>query len=151
MMRLPMILAVARAEARSTRRLARYWIFAVLSVLASFLIYLQYAAMHGFASRFSATIGSTGPRYLMAFIGIYLVIIFVVGLIFLAFDVRSRDVRERMVEVLDSRPVSNAEFLIGRTLGLVVMAWIPVLFVGLVLQTFGMTAISLDLPIGEPV
>ncbi|MCZ6641419.1 MAG: hypothetical protein O7F71_07580, partial [Gammaproteobacteria bacterium] len=151
MTRLPMILAIARAEIRSTRRLARYWVFAVLSVLASFLIYMQYAAMHGFASRFSATIGSAGPRYLMAFIGLYLVIIFVVGLIFLAFDVRSRDVRERMVEVLDSRPVSNAEFLIGRTLGLVLMAWIPVLFVGLVVQTFGMTAISLDLPIGEPV
>ncbi|MFB3105328.1 MAG: hypothetical protein ACE1ZA_10410, partial [Pseudomonadales bacterium] len=132
MIRIPLILAIARAETRSTRRLARYWIFAVLSVLVSFLIYMQYAAMHGFASRFSATIGSMGPRYLMAEIGLYMVIIFVTGLIFLAFDVRARDIRERMVEVLDSRPVSNAEFLIGRTLGLVLMAWIPVLVFGLV-------------------
>ena len=151
MIRLPLILAIARAEIRSTRRLARYWIFAVLSVLVSFLIYMQYAAMHGFASRFSATIGSMGPRYLMAEIGLYMVIIFVTGLIFLAFDVRARDIRERMVEVLDSRPVSNAEFLIGRTLGLVLMAWIPVLVFGLVVQAFGLIAISLGLPIGEPV
>ena len=31
-MQLPMILAIARAEIRSVRRLARYWMFAVLSV-----------------------------------------------------------------------------------------------------------------------
>ncbi len=151
MIRLPMILAISRAETRSTRRMARYWVFAVLSVLASFLMYMQYAAMHGFASRFSATIGSMGPRYLMAEIGLYMVIIFITGLIFLAFDIRARDVRERMVEVLDSRPVSNAEFLIGRTFALVLMAWIPVLVFGLVVQAFGVIAISLDLPIGEPI
>ncbi|MCZ6643083.1 MAG: hypothetical protein O7F71_16015 [Gammaproteobacteria bacterium] len=151
MIRIPLILAISRAETRSTRRLARYWIFAVLSVLVSFLMYMQYTVMHGLTSRFSATIGSMGPRYLMAEIGLYMVIIFVTGLIFLAFDVRSRDIRERMVEVLDSRPVSNGEFLIGRTLGLVLMAWIPVLIFAFVAQAFGLIAMSLDLPIGEPI
>jgi ABC-type transport system involved in multi-copper enzyme maturation permease subunit len=151
MMRLPMIWAIARAEIRSTRRLTRYWVFAVLSVLLAFLFYMQYAAIHGFASNISATVGAMGPRYLISSMGIYLLIIFLLGLIFLAFDIRARDVRERMAEVLDSRPVSNAELLVGRSLGLVIMAWLPVLFTAGLLQTFGSIALLFDWPLGEPV
>jgi hypothetical protein len=107
-MRISMILAVARAEMRSVRRLVRYWLFAVVSVLASFAFYAYYAALHGFLSRLSATIGAIGPRYLVGAMGIYILAIFLLGLIFLAFDVRARDERERMAEVLDSRPLSRS-------------------------------------------
>ena len=113
-MRLPMILAIARAEIRSVRRLVRYWVFALLSVLFTFLAYGYYTVIHTLASRFSATVGAVGPRYLMSGVGLYFVVIFLLGLIFLAFDVRARDERERIAEVLDSRPVSNPEFLAGR-------------------------------------
>ena len=150
-MRLSMILAIARAEIRSVRRLARYWMFSVLSVGITFLIYIYYAGIHGFASRFSATIGATAPRYLMSFVGMYLLVIFLIGLIFLAFDVRARDVRERMAEVLDSRPLSNIELLVGRTLGLVLMAWAPVLVVAVAMQAFGATALIFDWYLGEPI
>ena len=150
-MRLPMILAVARAEMRSVRRLVRYWLFAILSVGATFAIYLYYGAIHGFLSRLSATIGAIGPRYLVPAMGIYLMAIFLLGLIFLAFDVRARDERERMAEVLDSRPLSNTEFLVGRSLGLVLMAWAPVLLVAILLQSFGALALSLGWYLGEPV
>ena len=49
-MRFPMLLAIARAEIRSTRRLIRYWIFAGLSVLLTVAIYLYYGFLHGFAT-----------------------------------------------------------------------------------------------------
>ncbi len=151
MMQLPMILAIARAEVRSVRRLVRYWLFAILSVLFTFLTYGYYAGIHFFASRFSASVGAVGPRYLMSGVGLYFVAIFLVGLIFLAFDVRARDERERIAEVLDSRPVSNTEFLIGRALGLVAMAWGPVLFMAAVLQAVGLLAVRLDWYVGEPI
>lgn len=150
-MRLSMILAVARAEVRSVRRLARYWLFATLSVMATFAIYLYYAAIHGFLSRLSATIGAIGPRYLVPAMGIYIMATFLLGLIFLAFDVRARDERERMVEVLDARPVSNAEVLVGRSLGLVAMALAPVLLVSALFQMFGLLAVTLGWYFGEPV
>ena len=143
--------AVATAEMRSTRRLARYWVFAVLSVLISFIMYMQYAVMHGMGSHLSATIGAMGPRYLISAIGLYLLILFLVGLVFLAFDVRTRDIRERMVEVLDVRPLSNAEFLVGRGLALVLMSVAPLIFVGLAIQGFGTLAGTLDWAIGERV
>ena len=151
MIRLPMILAIARAEIRSVRRLIRYWMFSILSVGITFLIYLYSAALHGFFSRFSATVGAMGPRYLMPAMGLYILMIFLLGLIFLAFDVRARDERERIAEVLDSRPVSNLELLVGRSLGLVLMAWAPVLFAAVALQAFGSLALMLDWYLGEPV
>jgi ABC-type transport system involved in multi-copper enzyme maturation permease subunit len=150
-MRLSMILAVARAEIRSVRRLARYWVFAILSVGMTFAIYMYYGAIHGFLSRMSATIGAIGPRYLVPAMGIYVMAIFLLGLIFLAFDIRARDERERMAEVMDSRPVSNTELLVGRGLGIVLMAWAPVLVVAIGFQAFGSLATALGWYLGEPV
>jgi ABC-type transport system involved in multi-copper enzyme maturation permease subunit len=150
-MRFRMILAIARAEIRSVRRLVRYWVFAILSTLASLAIYGYYAALHGFLSRLSATVGAIGPRYLASAMGIYLMAIFLLGLIFLAFDVRARDEREHMAEVLDSRPMSNTELLLGRTLGLVLMALAPVLFVVVAYQSFGSLSVMLGWYVGEPV
>ena len=60
MIQLSMILAIARAEIRSVRRLARYWMFAVLSVGITFLIYIYYAGIHGFFSPTSVSIGAAG-------------------------------------------------------------------------------------------
>ncbi len=151
MMRLPMILTIAGAEVRSVRRLVRYWVFALLSVAFTFLAYGYYTVIHTLASRFSGTVGAAGPRYLMSGIGLYLVVFFLVGLIFLAFDVRARDERERIAEVLDARPVSNLEFLIGRVLGLVAMAWGPMLFTAIALQAVGALAVGLDWYGGEPI
>ena len=112
-MRLSMILAIARAEIRSIRRLVRYWIFATVSAGLALLLYFYYAGIHGFVSRFSATAAAASPRYLLVVMGIVLTSIFLLGLIFLAFDVRARDERERMAEVLDVRPLSNIELLAG--------------------------------------
>jgi hypothetical protein len=116
-----------------------------------FVIYLYHAAIHGFLSRLSATIGAIGPRYLVPAMGIYVLAIFLLGLIFLAFDIRARDERERMAEVLDARPLSNLEFLTGRSLGLVLMAWAPVLLVAIGFQVFGSLALAFGWYLGEPV
>ena len=140
-MRMRMTWAIARAEMRSLRRLTRYWVFSILAILVAFAGYMQYAVIHSLASSMSATVGIMGPRYLVSALGLYVLIIFLVGLVFMAFDVRARDVRERMAEVLDTRPVSNLEFVFGRGLGLVLMALAPVLVLGLILQTFGTLAI----------
>ncbi|MCZ6508743.1 MAG: hypothetical protein O7A04_11955, partial [Acidobacteria bacterium] len=150
-MGLSMNLAIARAEMRSVRRLVRYWIFSVLSIGITCLIYLYYAAIHGFVSRLSATVGAAGPRFLISALGIYVLAIFLLGLIFLAFDVRARDERERMAQVLDSRPLSNVELLVGRSLGLVFMAWVPVLVAMSLMQVFGGLALAFGWWLGEPV
>ena len=55
-MRFSMIRAIAAAERRSIRRLARYWVFFSLALLIGSLIYLQYAVLHGLGTHLSATI-----------------------------------------------------------------------------------------------
>lgn len=146
-----MIMAIASAEMRSTRRLARYWVFTVLATLAGIATFAQLTVMHGFFSHLSATVGSMSPRFTISGVGLYLTVMFLVGLIFIAYDIRSRDERERMSEVLDSRPVSNLEYLLGRGIGLVFMVWIPILFVTSCMQVFGYLAQALGWPIGEPI
>ena len=138
MMRIPMMLVVAKAEMRSTRRLFRYWLFVVLSTLTGIFMLLQLTILHGMFSSMSATLGVVGPRYLISGIGTPLLTVFLAGLIFLAFDIRARDERDRMIQVLDARPLSNAEFLLGKVCGLVFLTWLPVLIMLLLFEGFGL-------------
>jgi len=146
-----MMFAVARAEMRSNRRLFRYWLFAVLAVFIGIVMFGQFTFLHGMFSHLSATVGAMGPRYLISAVGVYLTLVFLVGLIFLAFDVRARDERDHMAEVLDSKPLTNAEFLLGKVFGLVLLSWMPVLFIAVLFQGFGLIAASSGLPIGDAV
>ena len=149
-MRPATVLAVAVAEMRSARRLARTWIFAVLSLLVASIAFGYFSIIHGMASGYSATAGFVGARFLISAMGLYLLWIMLLGMIFLAFDLRSRDTRERVAEVLDARPLSNLELLVGRLLGLVVVGWAPVLVLALLVQAFGFIALGTDLWFGEP-
>jgi ABC-type transport system involved in multi-copper enzyme maturation permease subunit len=150
MIRLKQVLAIAGAETLITRRLARYWVFMVLSYLAALLIYFTYSALHYFSS-YSASIGAVSPRFLLSVIGLFYLVVFIIGTIFLAFDIRARDKRERMSEVLDSRPYSNLELVIGRFLGILVPSWIPMVVLAILLEIVGFILKGMDSPIGEPI
>jgi ABC-type transport system involved in multi-copper enzyme maturation permease subunit len=150
MMRLSVIRTVAAAEMRLTRRLARYWVALVLSLLASLIIYIYYASLHAFFSSLSATVSFIGPRFLIGGMGTYFIVLFMLGLVFLGYDVRARDQRERVAEVLDARPISTPELLVGRFLGILVMAWIPALLSVLGMQLLGYGLPLLGAPIGQP-
>ena len=116
--------AVAYAEVRSTLRLARTWVFLIPATLLVVVMFSVFTAMHGQQSGSISFAGLFGPGYLLASLGVTMVWIFLIGAVFLAFDVRSRDVRERIVEVVDSRPISNMELLAGRLLGITSVLWL---------------------------
>ena len=101
--------------------------------------------MHAMGSGLSASLGSLGPRYLVASSGFMAVILFLVSLIFLVFDIRHRDVRDRMVEVLDTRPITNIELVLGRCLALVFMTWLPMVIIFIGLQVAGFVPVKLGL------
>ena len=144
-------LAVALAEMRSARRLTRTWLFSTLSLLIGLGLYLQYTMMHGLASALSPSVGVLNPRFMMANQGVVVVVVFVVAVIFLAFDIRARDARERIAEVLDVRPVGNLTLLAGRLAGLVFVAWLVVALLALSWQGIGALAQALEWPIGDAV
>jgi ABC-type transport system involved in multi-copper enzyme maturation permease subunit len=131
------IWALARAEMRQVRRLARYWVFVVLALLFSIASYLNFWFLHHFISGNSASAAALNPRYFIAAVGGNFLFLFLFGLIFLSFDIRARDRRERIHEVLDSRPHSNLELVFGRALGILIVCWIPVVVTTIVLGVLG--------------
>ena len=117
--------AVAAAEMRTARRLARTWVFAVLAVGLNLAIFAFYAYVE--ATYSPVLTGRFSPRLQMGQFGVYLLTTVLAGVVFLAFDIRARDDRARMVEVLDSRPLSNLVLITGQVAGLALTAWLVVL------------------------
>lgn len=143
-------MAVARLERRHTRRLLRYWIFLAIAYLAAIGLYVYYAVVHALYSSVSASIGMIiSPRYLVAAIGFYYLAGFVLGIVFLGFDVRARDVRDGIAEVLDSRPLTNVELLCGRFISLFFSAWLPIVLLAFLMQGLGWLLPQLGSPVGE--
>jgi len=134
------LLGIARAEARLTRRLVRFWVFAVLATLMGMIGFLNFFFIHRFASAMSASAAAINPRYFVGNFGANFLFLFVIGLVFLAFDVRARDRRERMSEVLDALPCSNLELILGKALGVFIPAWAAVVFIAALMQLVGWLA-----------
>ena len=138
-------------ERRHTRRLVRYWVFIGLVYLLGIGAFLYYSFLHALFSSWAASIGLIGPRYMISAIGLYYLLAFVFTIIFLGFDVRARDVRESIVEVLDSRPVTNLELLAGRFVALFLSGMIPIVLLVIIIQGLGLLLPLLGSPIGRPV
>ncbi len=125
MMRWSVIAAVARAEMRLDRRLVRYWVFLIIAAGFWILSHVGLSVLFKNFSAVSATVSALNPRYIVAAIGMRYAIVMMLGIVFLAYDVRARDMKERIYEVLDSLPYSNLELLAGRCLGILVGIWVP--------------------------
>ncbi|MCY3837053.1 MAG: hypothetical protein OXH09_00075 [Gammaproteobacteria bacterium] len=70
------------------------------------------------------------------------------GVVFLAFD-RRREVRCRIAEVIDSRPIPNLALISGRYLALLAAASFVLLLTAVTIQAFGSAAVAFDWRIGE--
>ena len=150
MMRPTVVLAVTRAEMRTTLRLIYYWLFALVTIGVGCMVYVELARVHGIYSGTAAGLGTFSPQFYVGLFGVYFYLLLFVGLVFFAFDIRSREERERMAEVLDSRPHSNAEYLLGKFFALVALAWLPVLLLMVLIEGAGHLALVNDFPYGVP-
>ena len=151
------IWGVARAEMRLTRRLVRFWVFVTIAGLFGFLVFFWLWFVHWSFSAGSASAASANPRFFMGAFGSNFVFVMLFGLVFLGYDVRARDTRERMVEVLDSLPLSNIELVLGRFLGVFIPCWCAALVISVILivaSNLMQTPIEMwsmiNFPIGTP-
>ena len=144
------VLAVTSAEIRTTLRLIHYWLFAALSVGLGCMVYVQLAVTHGDHSGTVSGLGTFNPQFYVALFGAFFYLWLFLVLIFLAFEIRTRDERDRIVEVLDSRPFSNAEYVVGKFCALVGLAWLPILALMVLVEAAGHLALYADYPYGTP-
>ncbi|MCY3812932.1 MAG: hypothetical protein OXH15_14140 [Gammaproteobacteria bacterium] len=142
-------LAIGKAELRSSGRLTRTWLFVLAGVAAGFLGHVGLTVFHAFSSGQSPSLGLLRPRFVSGEGGTFLLRLFVVALVFLAFDVRVRDQRARIVDAIDSRPFGNLALLTGRCAALVLLAWLPMALLVCLCEMFGVAAEHLGLPFGE--
>ena len=83
-----------------------------------------------------------------------IVLWFAFGIIFLAFDVRYRDIRERIFEAVDTRPITNFDLLAGRLLGTTLPLLVPAVVIVVAILLHGWLAPVLGWEMGavvEPV
>ena len=108
--------AVVSAQLRSLRRLVRTWVFAVLGVAVIATAFVYYSYIQDRMPDFDGTIL---PRFATPYFNSYILWFFMAAVVFVSFDARSQDERERISEALDSRPFSNLVLLGGRLLATV--------------------------------
>lgn len=84
----------------------------------------------------SASYGVMGPRFMLLDLALPIVACFATGILFLAFDFRSRDVRNWMFEAPERRPFSNTKLMFGRLLGIVLVLSIPAMEIVLFIVVF---------------
>ena len=137
------IRAVFAAEVRTVRRLARTWVLGVLAVGTTFAGYAFFADLHGEASSFLPS-AVTSPRFLVDSLGGYVLWLLMAAAVFLGFDIGNRERRERVADVLDSRPVSNVQLLAGRLAGHVAVLMVPMATAFAIIQITGTLGRSLD-------
>lgn len=88
--------------------------------------------------------GAYAPRFVLSVMGNSWLWLFVLAVVFLAFDARQQDVRARMAEVLDVRPISNLALLGGRLAGTVLVAWLALVVIAVLIQTGGTISRMID-------
>ncbi len=119
--------AVAAAEMRLDRRLARTWVFIFFTLFFCAIILINNFTYYAISSATSSTTLMNSP--LMTPFQLYPTLIgfLAIWVIFFAFDVRARDKRERLDEVVGVLPLSNLGLVCGRALGITVLMLIPLL------------------------
>ena len=130
-------LAVAIAELRSVSRLARTWVFVGLGFGVMGTAYGYYSYLHSSVSTGFLSAGDLLPRFATAYFKSYVLWFFMAAIVFLAFDLRRRDERERISEVLDSRMVSNIPVIGGRLAAIVLVVALALFGAILLIQAVG--------------
>ena len=136
-MNLTKLWAIALAEKRIILGQLIYWLFILVAYVDAIGIFIVQGLAHATYSTLSPTIGFPAPRNAIFYIAHYYLIIFLLAVVFLSLDVRGRDARSRMLEILDSRPYSNVDLILGRFTGWFLCAWVPVVVLMFILPVVG--------------
>lgn len=104
-----------------------------------------------FVAPYSPTFGAATPKYLLENIDPTFFLIFQLAALFLVFDAPHRHRRSQIAEVLDAKPVSNFELLMGRVIATAALIWLLVVVAVLIPCLFGLIAAVGGFDFAEPI
>lgn len=105
----------------------------------------------GFTAPYSPSLGASTPHYLLGGIDPTFFLAFQMAALLLLFDAHQQNTRNRIKEVLDSRPVTNFEYLVGRVLGVAFLLWLVVVVNVLAMEGFGLLSKAIGFRYAEPI
>ena len=133
----PQALAACLAELRSSVRRVRTYVFVVVAAVG---IVATLALASEATSSVAPLAGAYGPRFVLSAMGNAWLWLFLIAVVFFAFDARQQDERARVAEVLDAKPTSNLALLAGRLSGTVLVAWLALVAIAVLVQAVGTVA-----------
>lgn len=143
------IVNVALLEVRNARRLARFWALAFILILCSIVGYVVACFYLGSLAPVSPSHGGETPFYLLGNIEPTFFLMFQAAVLFLIFDAAHQHTRNRIDEVLNSKPISNLEYMTGRVLGIASLVWFIVAINLFVMQAYGLVASTTGFDFGD--
>ena len=150
-MKLSNLWSLGTAEFRTCRRSVGVWVIVAISSAVTLAHWATLAIHYANHALVSPVHGLIGPRYTFPEVGSTMLFMFSIGIIFLASDMRSRDIRSRISEVLDSQPMWDFEAVSGRLMGMVMFLAVSAVIFTLGILGFGMLADAYSFPIGTPI
>lgn len=139
------------AEFRSCRRSVGAWVIVVIACTVTLGHWLTLALHYAYSALISPIHGLIGPRFTFSEIAWTMLLMFSIGIIFLASDLRSRDVRNRIHEVLDSQAVWDIEAVFGRLVGVVLFLAVSAAVLTTGIVVYGVLADAFDFLVGTPI
>ncbi|MYC25130.1 MAG: hypothetical protein F4X56_04330 [Gammaproteobacteria bacterium] len=128
-----MFFVFALTEVKQSLKLQRTKAILFMAFVVSASFYVLVELQYIMRAAESASVGMMAPTYLAATLGPYFLALYCIAMILLAYDLRGRDVRNKIDEVLDVVPASNVVVLLARLLGLVMLIAVPmVVFITMV-------------------
>lgn len=143
------IACVAKGEVRTARRQVRFWTVVFLLSLFCLVGYGLSCSFFAYAATTSPSYGPGIPKYLLGNIDPSFFLMFQMAALFLLFDATHQHNRDRIAEVLDTKPITNFEYLAGRVLGIAGLLWIVAVLNVLVMQVFGWVAKTTSIAVGD--
>ncbi|MYF38726.1 MAG: hypothetical protein F4219_08200 [Gammaproteobacteria bacterium] len=134
------VVQVAQLELRSTLRLFRLWLVFLLLSGASLSAYVLSCLVFVNIAPFNFSFGGGTPLYLLGHLDPAYFLFFQTGLLLLLLDQQHRIRRNRLEEVIESRPVRNLEYQIGHTLCYSGLIWVIVCANVLLMQLIGVSS-----------
>lgn len=145
------IWAIALEELRTSRRLVRAWLIFCLACCATGYQWWYLSSLHAYSSSVSPSLGIFSPRFLLSASSADLLLIFQIGVVALAIDFHSRDVRSRIADALTARPFTNLELVVGRNLGATTFMVVSVVSLMTMATVTSFVSYHLEAPVGEKV
>ncbi|MCY3540663.1 MAG: hypothetical protein OXH31_01970 [Gammaproteobacteria bacterium] len=149
MLTLQAVFVLALFEVKQTLKLFRTKIYLLLASAVCIVFYALVEWQYIFRAAESASVGIMAPTYLAATLGPYFLALFCLAIVLLAYDLRERDLRSRINEVLEVVPASNVTVVFGRLLGLVLLLVIPVVVFVFAIILYGSIAEGAGLGYGN--